>query len=64
MYFPKQESEVLSMQTAKSTLIAPGLVSRFWVVSVGKKVLMAASGGVLIGYLTGHLIGKLQIFLK
>jgi succinate dehydrogenase / fumarate reductase cytochrome b subunit len=51
------------MQTAKSTLIAPGLVSRFWVVSVGKKVLMAASGVVLIGYLTGHLIGNLQIFI-
>lgn len=31
--------------------------------SVGKKVVMAATGLVLIGFVIGHLIGNLQIFL-
>jgi succinate dehydrogenase cytochrome b subunit len=30
--------------------------------SLGKKVLMAVTGAVLIGFVTGHLIGNLQIF--
>ncbi|MFH2056161.1 MAG: succinate dehydrogenase cytochrome b subunit [bacterium] len=51
------------MQGAKATSLAPGLASRFWIISVGKKVLMAVSGVVLIGYVTGHLIGNWQIFI-
>lgn len=31
--------------------------------SIGKKFLMAATGLVLVGFVTGHLIGNLQIFL-
>ena len=31
--------------------------------SIGKKFLMAATGLVLVGFATGHLIGNLQIFL-
>ncbi len=31
--------------------------------SIGKKVLMAFSGLVLFGFVTGHLLGNLQIFL-
>lgn len=31
--------------------------------SVGRKILMAATGLVLFGFVTGHLIGNLQIFL-
>lgn len=31
--------------------------------SIGKKLLMAATGLVLFGFVTGHLIGNLQIFL-
>jgi succinate dehydrogenase / fumarate reductase cytochrome b subunit len=31
--------------------------------SIGRKLLMAASGLVLFGFVTGHLIGNLQIFL-
>lgn len=52
------------MQGAKATSLAPNLVSRFWIISVGKKVLMAVSGVVLIGYVTGHLIGNWQIFIS
>lgn len=31
--------------------------------SIGKKILMAATGLVLVGFVTGHLIGNLQFFL-
>lgn len=31
--------------------------------SIGRKVLMAATGLVLFGFVTGHLLGNLQIFL-
>lgn len=32
--------------------------------SIGRKILMAVSGLVLIGFVTGHLVGNLQIFLS
>lgn len=31
--------------------------------SIGKKLLMAVTGLVLVGFVTGHLVGNLQIFL-
>ena len=31
--------------------------------SIGKKILMALTGLVLVGFVTGHLVGNLQIFL-
>lgn len=31
--------------------------------SIGKKILMALTGLVLVGFVTGHLLGNLQIFL-
>lgn len=40
-----------------------GRLSRFYEVSVGKKAVMAVTGVVLFGYVVGHLIGNLQIFL-
>ena len=48
--------------------IAPGIaggfrVLRFWNTTVGKKAVMAVSGVVLAGFVAGHLIGNLQIFL-
>jgi succinate dehydrogenase / fumarate reductase cytochrome b subunit len=43
--------------------LAPGVVSRFWLITVGKKVLMAVSGFMLVGFVTGHMIGNLQLFM-
>lgn len=37
-------------------------VGSFFRASIGKKFLMAATGAVLIVFITGHLIGNLQIF--
>ncbi len=36
---------------------------RFWQTTVGKKAIMAVTGFILFGFVIGHLIGNLQIFL-
>jgi succinate dehydrogenase / fumarate reductase, cytochrome b subunit len=36
---------------------------RFYQAAIGKKVVMAATGVVLFGYLVGHLLGNLQVYL-
>lgn len=38
-------------------------VARFWNATIGKKVLMAASGAVLFLFIAAHLLGNLQVFL-
>ncbi len=40
---------------------APNL--RFWNTTNGKKAIMAVTGVILAGFLVGHLLGNLQIFL-
>ena len=39
------------------------LISRTWGSSLGKKYIMAISGCALFGFVVGHLLGNLQIFL-
>jgi succinate dehydrogenase / fumarate reductase, cytochrome b subunit len=39
------------------------LLASFFHSSIGKKLLMAFTGLVLFGFVTGHLVGNLQIFL-
>src|SRR5688572_4108019 len=39
------------------------LISRTWGSSLGKKYIMAITGCALFGFVVGHLIGNLQIFL-
>jgi succinate dehydrogenase / fumarate reductase cytochrome b subunit len=36
---------------------------RFWQTTVGKKAVMAVTGFVLFGFVSGHLLGNLQVFL-
>jgi succinate dehydrogenase / fumarate reductase cytochrome b subunit len=36
---------------------------RFWQTTLGKKAVMAVTGFILFGFLVGHLLGNLQIFL-
>src|SRR5580704_18474552 len=40
-----------------------GIALRFWDTIICKKTVMAASGVVLAGFVAGHLLGNLQIFL-
>lgn len=37
--------------------------TRVWSSSIGKKVLVAVTGLALVGFLVGHLLGNLQVFL-
>jgi len=41
----------------------PGGSLRFWHTTVGKKAIMAITGVILFGFVIGHLLGNLQIFL-
>src|SRR5271155_5035653 len=41
----------------------PERTLRFWNTTTGKKAVMAATGVVLAGFVAGHLLGNLQIFL-
>jgi succinate dehydrogenase / fumarate reductase cytochrome b subunit len=36
---------------------------KFWDSTVGKKVVMAATGILLVGFVLGHMAGNLQMFL-
>jgi succinate dehydrogenase / fumarate reductase cytochrome b subunit len=40
-----------------------GIALRFWDSTIGKKAVMAITGVVLAGFVAGHLLGNLQIFL-
>ena len=46
-----------------TTAILPAGGLRFWQTTVGKKVIMAVTGVILFGFVVGHLLGNLQIFL-
>jgi succinate dehydrogenase / fumarate reductase cytochrome b subunit len=36
---------------------------RFWDSTIGKKIVMAATGLVMVGFLVGHMLGNLQVFI-
>ena len=38
------------------------LVSRFWRSQVGKKIVMAVTGLIGVGFVIGHMVGNLQVF--
>jgi succinate dehydrogenase / fumarate reductase cytochrome b subunit len=52
-----------NMSAAVSGFAGGPRVLRFWTTTIGKKAVMAVSGIVLAGFVLGHLIGNLQIFL-
>jgi succinate dehydrogenase / fumarate reductase, cytochrome b subunit len=37
--------------------------AKFWSATIGKKIVMAITGVALIGFVVGHLVGNLQVFL-
>jgi succinate dehydrogenase cytochrome b subunit len=49
------------MSATAANLTAGSL--RFWQTTVGKKAIMAVTGFVLFGFVCGHLLGNLQVFL-
>ena len=40
-----------------------GLLPKFFLSSIGRKVIMAVTGLGLVGFIVGHMLGNLQIFL-
>jgi succinate dehydrogenase / fumarate reductase, cytochrome b subunit len=38
-------------------------LGRFWGSTVGKKIVMGVTGLIMVGFLVGHMLGNLQIFL-
>ncbi len=38
-------------------------LSGFWATPIGKKAVMAVTGVILFGFVTGHMLGNLQIYL-
>ncbi len=46
-----------------TAVILPAGSLRFWQTTVGKKAIMAVTGFMLFGFICGHLLGNLQIFL-
>jgi succinate dehydrogenase / fumarate reductase cytochrome b subunit len=51
--------------TTKDAVIAsgPSRLSLFWMSTVGKKVLMALSGIILLAYVVAHMLGNMQLYL-
>ena len=56
-------AEPKSASAATVCLQARGFISEFSHSSVGRKMIVAASGVILILFVIGHLLGNLQIFL-
>jgi succinate dehydrogenase / fumarate reductase, cytochrome b subunit len=48
--------------SATAVPLPPGTL-RFWQTTVGQKAIMAVTGVILFGFIVGHLLGNLQMFL-
>ena len=46
------------------SVAAPRRVLAFWHTMIGKKVVMAVTGVVLVGFVIAHMLGNLKIFLR
>lgn len=54
------KSRLMSGSEFNSAIMSPN--ARFFCSSIGRKFLMAVTGVILVGFITGHLVGNLQIF--
>jgi succinate dehydrogenase / fumarate reductase cytochrome b subunit len=52
-----------AIPTTTRGAIATSRASSFLASSIGRKVVMAVTGVVLVGYVVGHMLGNLQIYL-
>jgi succinate dehydrogenase / fumarate reductase cytochrome b subunit len=39
------------------------VLRRFWASTIGKKIVMAVTGLIGVGFVIGHMLGNLQVFL-
>jgi len=59
----QSQSQSASTPTVRSVAPPTGFISTFYRSSVGKKIIVAITGVILILFVVGHLLGNLQIFL-
>jgi len=59
----QSQSQSASTPTVRSVAPPAGFISTFYRSSVGKKMIVAITGVILILFVVGHLLGNLQIFL-
>ena len=59
----QSQSQSASTPTVRSVAPPTGFISTFYRSSVGKKMIVAITGVILILFVVGHLLGNLQIFL-
>ncbi|MCP2274013.1 succinate dehydrogenase cytochrome b subunit [Actinokineospora diospyrosa] len=52
----------MALTLQRGSLGRQGFPCRLWASSVGKKVVMAVTGGILLGYVVAHMVGNLTIF--
>ena len=58
-----RESVAQTGQTAqRSVVFAPNRLALLWDTAIGKKVVMAVTGVVLVGFVIAHMLGNLKIF--
>jgi len=53
----------MSTATPLRTAVAPASAFPFLTSTIGRKVIMAVTGLILVGFVMGHMIGNLQIFM-
>src|SRR2546421_4177143 len=58
-----QKSEPQSAAAATVRIKPRGFIGSFCHSSIGRKIIVALTGVILIGFVIGHLLGNLQIFL-
>ena len=59
---PKPKAAPESRQITRSEPVTNRFTA-FWSTEIGKKIVMAITGIVLIGFVIGHMVGNLKIFL-
>jgi len=59
----QSQPQSASTPTVRSVASPAGFISAFYRSSVGKKMIVAVTGVILILFVVGHLLGNLQIFL-
>ena len=48
--------------TEKPEMLATNPLATFWATAIGKKVVMAITGAIMVAFVTAHMLGNLKIF--
>ena len=62
MFVANRKSVAQAAQTAQPIALTPNRLALLWDTVIGKKVVMAVTGIVLVGFVFAHMLGNLKIF--